>query len=793
MPRLAARPVTSDRLGWALFAAWNGLVVLPGSALVQAGVSQPLEWAEFPLPVDAAATLGMFLACIQFVVPLLRARVSSLYVSAWYILGGLTFTLLAYPVGNVVPEYLPGALGATFSGLWIHDAVGLFVTPLALAVAYAVIPAVSRRPIYSHFLSMIGFWLLFLIYPLNGTHHYVFSSIPMEAQKGAVVASVYLGADVILVVTNLLLSLRGRSGIAATDTPLRYVWAGTVAYLIVSLQGSAQAIMPVNRFVHFSDWVIGHSHLAMIGFASFTALGGLLHAWRLTSGCRYNRRAANWSFWLLALGLAGMVLDLTAAGLVQGQLWQADLPWMESVRASAPFWWVRSVSGFVLLAGFLAVVAALTTGPVVAPAPAQVPTTGAGEQDDADEEVAGFRWLKNAYVLTAGAGFGLFAFSFIVLGVWPNRTLEEQMTRTQPTDYLSRTASEERGRQVYSREGCMNCHSQLVRFTADDVRRFGLASQAWESGGDAPQLWGTRRVGPDLAREGGRKSRDWQLAHLWNPRMVVPDSVMPGYPWLFDGSPTRPAREALDVVNYLESLGRDARLAGLNGPGALPEGNADEERRMGKFCDCAIPRTSGSAPVWAAPLAVGERERFARKGAEVFARDCTGCHGEKGTGDGSAAVALTPAPRNLTTALFSERALSVSLWNGVPGSSMPSWNDLPSAELRGLVEYLKTIAPIEPAADLTTKERAAAEPVYIKQCAVCHGQAGAGDGPSAAILDPAPTNFREVRPTIKYAESALSNGVRGTAMPKWGPKLTPDERSLLARYVQVFYKSGTVE
>ena len=144
VPRLANRPVTSVQLGWALFAVWNGLLVLPGWVLVQAGVSQPLEWAEFPLPVDGAATLGMLLAVVQFVVPLLRARVPSLYVSAWYILGGLTFTLLAYPVGNVVPEYLPGAQGATFSGLWIHDAVGLFVTPLALAVAYAVIPAVSR-------------------------------------------------------------------------------------------------------------------------------------------------------------------------------------------------------------------------------------------------------------------------------------------------------------------------------------------------------------------------------------------------------------------------------------------------------------------------------------------------------------------------------------------------------------------------------------------------------------------------------------------------------------------------
>ena len=196
--------------------------------------------------------------------------------------------------------------------------------------------------------------------------------------------------------------------------------------------------MPVNRFVHFSDWVIGHSHLAMIGFASFIALGGLFHAWRLTPGCRYNRRAAKWSFWLLGLGLAGMVLDLTAAGLVQGQLWSVELPWMDSVRASIPFWWVRSVTGMVLLAGFIATTAAVTTGPIVRTAPEPTPTPVSepaaeiAEQKDAEDKVAGFRWLKNAYLLTAGAGVGLFALSFVVLGLWPNRTLQEQIARTQP-------------------------------------------------------------------------------------------------------------------------------------------------------------------------------------------------------------------------------------------------------------------------------------------------------------------------------------------------------------------------
>jgi cbb3-type cytochrome c oxidase subunit I/cbb3-type cytochrome c oxidase subunit II len=784
VPRLADRPVTSVRLGWVLFVVWNFLLVLPGWALVQAGVSQPLEWAEFPLPVDAAATLGLFLSCVQFVVPLLRARVPSLYVSGWYVLGGLTFTLFAYPVGNVAPELLTGAQGATFSGLWIHDAIGLYVTPLALAISYAVIPVVTRQPIYSHFLSMIGFWLLFLVYPLNGTHHFVFSSIPMDAQKGAIVASVYLGVDVIIVVTNLLLSLRGQSATASADVPLRFVWVGVVTYLIVSIQGSAQAIMPVNRFIHFSDWVIGHSHLAMLGFASFTALGGLLHAWRRTPGCRYNATAANWAFWLLALGMSAMVIDLTAAGLVQGLMWQGDGPWIDSVTASNGFWVARSVSGLVVLAGFGAVVLAMTTGPraaVTAPAPPADP------DPVVDDLPPGLGWLKRGYTLTAIAGLGLFAVSFLVLGVWPNQTLRTQITETAPPDRLARTPSEDRGRLVYGREGCFLCHSQLVRFTDDDVRRFGPATQAWEADGDVPQMWGTRRIGPDLAREAGRKSRDWHLAHLWNPRHVVPASNMPGYPWLFDGSATEPKQEALDLVNYIESLGRDARLVGQAGPRPLAGMDPDEERRRGMFCDCAIPRTPGTAPVWSVPTEPGEQDRYARRGAAAFARHCAGCHGASGAGDGPAAQALTPVPRDLSSARFSDRWVSAALWAGRPGTSMHGWNDLPPADLRGLVAHLRTLPRPEPPEVLSENERAKATNLFNANCVVCHGATGGGDGVSASRLNPSPTNFHEVQPTRAYAEVALANGVRGTTMSRWTEKLTPDDRTLLARYVRTLY------
>lgn len=360
-PLLAGRPVTSARLGAWLFGLWNFSVVLPGWILVLAGFSQPLEWAEFPLVIDAFVILALVLAAIQFLPPFFSRGVEDLYVSSWYIIGALVFTLFAYPMGNFVPELVPGAIGAAFSGLWIHDAVGLFVTPLALAIAYFVIPAVTKKPIFSHFLSMLGFWLLFFLYPLNGTHHYIFSVIPMSAQIGAITASTLLGFDVILVVANLLLSLRGAGGLPR-DPGLRFVSTGTVLYLIVSIQGSVQAQMAVNRSVHFSDWVIGHSHLAMLGFASFTAVGGLIHAWQRIPWARSSPMMLDWAYWLLLGGLILMVADLTAAGLVEANLWQSAAPWMESVRAAKPYWLIRAMSFVPISAGFFLLLAGLLVG-----------------------------------------------------------------------------------------------------------------------------------------------------------------------------------------------------------------------------------------------------------------------------------------------------------------------------------------------------------------------------------------------------------------------------------------------
>lgn len=366
VPRLAGRPVMSRRLGWWLFALWNFGVVLLGWLLVSLNLSnyflaiKPLEWTEFPLLVNAVTELCLALTALQFIPSLARKpNQDGMYVSSWYILGGLIFTLLAFPVGSLAPQWLPGAMGAAFSGLWIHDAVGLYITPLALAIAFYIFPVRTGQPIYSHFLSMIGFWLLFFSYPLNGTHHYVYSSIPMDTQRAAIAASVIMGFDVVLVVFNLLMSLRGQASRVTRDLPLRFVWTGVVVYLIVSVQGSLQALMPMQRHLHFSDWVIGHSHLAMLGFGTFIALGGIAHVWQHSPGHRYHYAYLNLAYWLIVGGLAIMFIDLTVAGLWQGKLWDSGAPWMDSVRASQIFWWLRAVAALPLLLGFIVFIAGL--------------------------------------------------------------------------------------------------------------------------------------------------------------------------------------------------------------------------------------------------------------------------------------------------------------------------------------------------------------------------------------------------------------------------------------------------
>lgn len=785
VPVLTRRAVTSRALGWGLFGLWNFVAVVPGWILVLGGVSQPLEWAEFPLVIDAFIVLALLLAAVQFLPGFFRQGLDSLYVSGWYILGGLVFTLFAYPMGNVAPEVTGGATSAAFGGLWIHDAVGLFVTPLALAILYYVIPAASGRPIYSHLLSMLGFWGLFFFYPLNGTHHYVFSVIPMAAQLGAIAASALLGVVVVVVVTNLLLSLRG-SGFIPRDPALRFVALSVVFYLVVSLQGAAQAQMALNQYVHFSDWVVGHSHLAMLGFATFAGIGGLVHAWQRIPEARYNARAIEWAFWLLAGGVSLMVIDLTIAGMVQGGLWQEAVPWIDSVRASRPYWVVRSLAAIPIVAGFVLLGVGLFTGRRGGGAEA-LQASRAPATAEPVASAARAPGLAMAYVVTGVAGIGFFVLSMLLLGWWPGRVIDAEIAATSPPSVLQLTASEQRGRQIYAREGCAYCHTQQVRYLPDDIRRFGAPTLAWEVQFDRPHLWGTRRVGPDLSREGGVRSDDWQYAHLFAPRAMLPQSIMPAYSALFDGSPLRPLQEARDLVAYLQSLGRARELAGAEG----------EQHASSALQHDHMGHTAFESPeLNAHPARAGNRGDVpalavaaAADGQQLWNDNCAGCHGAAARGDGAAAGWLAPTPGDLAAHRYSRGYLREVLWNGVAGTSMPAWRDQPPANLAALVAVVQGFSMDEDAtADAATLEVGAR--VYATNCVQCHGAAGSGDGFAAGSFKVAAADFTGRRPSLERGMKVMREGIAGTAMAPWGDRLDENQMRAAVLYLRGFFEGA---
>lgn len=811
VPMLSMRPVVSERLGWLLFVLWNFAVVLPGWVLVLFGFSQPLEWGEFPLIVDAFVVIAFALSAVQFALPLLKTKLSALYVSAWYIIGALIFTSLAYPVGNIVPQLLPGAQGAAFSGLWIHDAIGLYVTPLAVAIAFFVVPIATNRPIYSHFLSMLGFWLLFFVYPLNGTHHYVFSAIPMDAQKAAIVASVFLGMDVVLVVTNLLMSLKGCGDYLKKDVSLRFVWMGTILYLIVSLQGSMQALLPVNKLTHFSDWVIGHSHLAMLGFATFTVIGGMAHVWQRIPNARFNNRMLSHAYWFLLVGLSLMVSSLTVAGLVEAKLWESALPWLDSVRSAKHYWYMRSAAAIPILSGFLCLALAFCTGKKNEINTSTLATIGGSREAVLNAESEELtkqptlavsvvpRGINMAYCAASLAGFGFFFLSFALLGIIPGMLLQSEVVRTKPAATFEPTEQEQRGRLVYAREGCAYCHTQQVRSVSSDVDRFGAPTKAWESIYDYPHLWGTRRVGPDLARESGVRSDDWQLTHLYNPRAVVPDSVMPDFPWLFAGSPVKPTSEAQDLLAYVKSLGRARQLAGtdpiqwsLSPNCECPEDvQKIETTPVALNVNAAWRKNDPTRVPFLMPTDSVEAGHLHKRGEKLFQKNCLGCHGETGDGEGPAAEGLMPRPANLTEAKMSLSHINSIILNGVPGTSMPAWRDLPPKDVQALVVYVSSF-PEEDNDDYPVVaesiDHTDARKIFAEKCVSCHGTQGEGNGPAAAALERPPTNFAELQPSFEDALDVLEVGVPGTSMPPWKEQISKEDRKKLARYVRSFFR-----
>lgn len=396
------------------------------------------------------------------------------------------------------------------------------------------------------------------------------------------------------------------------------------------------------------------------------------------------------------------------------------------------------------------------------------------------------RWFSYAMWIAFLAGFGFFALSFVVLGILPGRQLASLVKEQAPVNMAAYTPEQERGRQIYAREGCAYCHTQQVRFTPEDVARFGAPTEAWETKYDAPQLWGTRRIGPDLAREAAVRSDDWQLTHLYNPRLTVADSVMPGYPWLFDGKASVPSQDATDLLAYLQVLGRpridsgyaaappsmdDPAMAGLHGEDLVPAAIANA---------VAADPANPTAPV----VTTGSSFNLSR-GKELFASNCASCHGANGDGQSSAAASLLPRPADLTANHYAPQRVASALWNGVAGTAMPAWRDLPQRDLQALTSFVVSLNQdrvTEANADATLVTKGSQ--IFAANCTTCHGPQGGGDGPAATALQPRPTNFHIERPTEAHALSAITDGIPGTSMPSWKTKLDDEDRRAVVAYLR---------
>ena len=325
VPALVRAPLYSERIGRITLWIWN-LSLAAGTVTLALGYTQSREYAEWIWPVDILVLLSFSLIFYNLLRTVILRQEKLLYVSVWYTFAALIFTFFIYFFGNAVWNPATGAItgmpDAILAWFYGHGVVGLFLTPLAVGMAYYVIPIVSRGPLFSHALSLLGFWSILMFYPHIGTHHLLQTPAPTWLKVVAVTGSIGMLIPVQTVLVNLWLTVRGRLGNIHADIGGKFVFAGLVWYMLVCLQGPLQSLPYVQRLTHLNNWVIAHAHIAVLGFSGFIGLGGIYFIIpRITGRPLYSNKLADIQYWLILIGLTGFFLVLTTAGLIQGNGW----------------------------------------------------------------------------------------------------------------------------------------------------------------------------------------------------------------------------------------------------------------------------------------------------------------------------------------------------------------------------------------------------------------------------------------------------------------------------------------
>lgn len=568
MQRLLKTRMWSDKLSYINFWGWQ-LIILSAVLTLPLGITSSKEYAELEWPIDIAITLLWVVFGWNMFATILVRRVKHLYVAIWFYIGTFVavailhiFNSFELPVSFFKSySWYAGVQDALVQWWYGHNAVAFFLTTPYLGLMYYFVPKAAERPVYSYRLSIIHFWALIFIYIWAGPHHLLYSSLPDWAQSLGVVFSVMLIAPSWGGMLNGLLTLRGAWDKVRDNVTLKFMVVALTCYGMVTFEGPLLSLKNVNMLSHFTDWTIAHVHVGGLGWNGMLTFGMLY--WLFPKMFRtelYSKKLANQHFWIATLGVILYAIPMYVAGFVQGLMWQEFTPegtlvngdFLKTVEALRPYYVLRSIGGLLFIVGtvmmFYNLIKTARKGSFQAEEPAEAAVTKnlkistKGEYWHRKIERKPVQFMILSIIVVAIGG---------IIEIVPTMVVKSNVkTISSVKPY---TPLELEGRDIYIKEGCYNCHSQMIRPLRFETVRYGEYSKSGEFVYDHPFQWGSKRTGPDLAREGGLRSNLWHYEHMIRPKDVSEGSIMPAYPWMrtddLDLSLTEKKIEAMQTLN----------------------------------------------------------------------------------------------------------------------------------------------------------------------------------------------------------------------------------------------------
>lgn len=547
LQRLCKARLFSDKLSWIHFWGWQSIIASAAITLLL-GFTTGKEYAELEWPIDIAITLVWVVFGINMLGTILKRREKHLYVAIWfYIATWITVAMLHIVNSIEIPvsfmksySWYAGVQDALVQWWYGHNAVAFFLTTPVLGLMYYFLPKAANRPVYSYRLSIIHFWALIFIYIWAGPHHLLYTSLPDWAQSLGVVFSIMLIAPSWGGMLNGLFTLRGAWDKVREDPVLKFMVVAITCYGMATFEGPLLSLKNVNAISHFSDWTIAHVHIGGLGWNGFMAFAILYYMVPKMWGTDlYSKKLATNHFWLGTIGIILYAVPLYWAGFTQSIMWksfteegQLKFQFLETVTNIIPMYIMRSVGGALYLVGAFFMVYNLAK----TMAKGTFIPNEAAEAPPLIKEVS--RKKEYWHRVIERKPVTLLVLSLVVVAIGglleliPTFLVKENIpTIASVKPY---TPLELQGRDLYVKEGCYTCHSQMVRPFRDEVARYGEYSKAGEFVYDHPFQWGSKRTGPDLARIGGKYPDSWHYNHMYEPSSMSPGSIMPRYSWMLD-------------------------------------------------------------------------------------------------------------------------------------------------------------------------------------------------------------------------------------------------------------------